>query len=127
MKAIEFIKKKVIDAGSQTAVARKTGVSQGTIAKIISGDSKPELGTIKKIADAYGLPLSFFTETAENANANIIKEQSVIYKDPFPRSGAHYPASADMIDIEKTLAALNEDQLYEVRGVLRKWLREQQK
>jgi transcriptional regulator with XRE-family HTH domain len=58
MDIIKFIKEKVLEAGSQTAVARKTGVSQGTIAKICNGDTNPELGTIYKISSAYGIPPS---------------------------------------------------------------------
>lgn len=60
MNIINFTKEKVAEAGSQTAVARKTGVSQGTITKICNGDTTPELGTIYKIAAAYGIPLSYF-------------------------------------------------------------------
>ena len=60
MDIIKFIKEKVLEAGSQTAVARKTGVSQGTIAKICNGDTNPELGTIYKISSAYGIPPSRF-------------------------------------------------------------------
>lgn len=60
MDIIKFIKEKVAEAGSQTTISRKTGVSQGTIAKICNGDTNPELGTINKVASAYGLPLSYF-------------------------------------------------------------------
>lgn len=60
MKIKEFIEMKVKESGTQTAVSRKTGVSQGTIAKICSGDTNPEIGTIYKIAAAYGInPATF--------------------------------------------------------------------
>jgi transcriptional regulator with XRE-family HTH domain len=62
MKIIEFIKTKVQEEGSQTAVSRKTGVSQGTIAKILNGDTTPELETLKKIAAGYKVPLALFDE-----------------------------------------------------------------
>ena len=64
MKILDFLKNKVAEAGTQTAVARKTGVSQGTITKIINEDTKPELSTIRKIAEAYGIPLTEFEEIA---------------------------------------------------------------
>lgn len=60
MELREFIKIKVEETGSQTAVSRKTGVSQGTINKIVHGDTVAELGTVQKIATAYGLPLEYF-------------------------------------------------------------------
>lgn len=64
MKIAEFIKQKVAEAGTQTAVSRLTGVSQGTITKILSGDTTPELETIKKIATAYRVPITNFDEVA---------------------------------------------------------------
>lgn len=57
-----FIIQKVKDEGSHTAVSRKTGVSQGTITKIYHGDTRPEDGTIIKIAKAYGIPIGEFIQ-----------------------------------------------------------------
>lgn len=72
MKIIDFLKEKVTEVGTQSAVARKTGVSHGTINKILSGDTKPELDTIRKIASAYCVDLSAFEEISSvslNLNA----------------------------------------------------------
>lgn len=63
MRVRDFIESKVRESGSQTAVSRKTGVSQGTIAKICSGDTTANIETIMKIASAYGVTFaSFFNE-----------------------------------------------------------------
>jgi transcriptional regulator with XRE-family HTH domain len=62
MRIISFLENKIAEAGSQTAVSRKTGVSQGTLSKIILGDTKPTLETIQKIATAYNLPVSTFID-----------------------------------------------------------------
>jgi transcriptional regulator with XRE-family HTH domain len=68
MKLVEFLKTKVQEEGTLTAVSRKTGVSQGTISKILSGDTKPELPTIQKICKAYNVPLlDFVSEGAGNS------------------------------------------------------------
>lgn len=60
MKMRDFIEAKVAECGSQTAVSRKTGVSQGTIAKICSGDTTASIETIMKIASAYGVTFASF-------------------------------------------------------------------
>ena len=70
-----FIIKKVEEAGSQTVVARKTGVSQGTSAKICNGDTTPELGTIHKIAKAYNLPLGYFLEDQSKSERGVKIEE----------------------------------------------------
>lgn len=68
MKIIDFLNKKVLEAGTQTAVSRKTGVSQGTITKILNGDTNPELATIAKIAAAYGISLIEFDEISASGD-----------------------------------------------------------
>ena len=78
---MNFIKEKVKEAGSQTGVARKTGVSQGTITKICNGDTNPELGTIYKIAQAYGLNPAVF-----------LQQQAIQVCDPQP---TYQPITAD--------------------------------
>jgi transcriptional regulator with XRE-family HTH domain len=65
-----FITKQVGILGSQTAVARKTGVSQGTINKIVHGDTQSDIGTIIKIARAYNIPLSEFLSDAPELGKN---------------------------------------------------------
>ena len=69
MDVCEFIRKKVAETGSQTAIARKTGISQGTIAKICAGDTTPGMETISKIATAYGLPMSYFIDSQNKFKA----------------------------------------------------------
>ena len=60
MNVRDFIESKVAECGSQTSVSRKTGVSQGTIAKICSGDTTASIETIMKIASAYGIAFASF-------------------------------------------------------------------
>lgn len=62
MNANEFIKTKVTEEGSQSAVARKIGVRQPTVHKWILGDAIPDTQSLKLIATAYGLPLAYFLE-----------------------------------------------------------------
>jgi len=64
MRVIEFIKQKVAECGSQSAVSRKIGVSQPTINRYCMGDAEPNIDTIYKIAAAYGInPASFLQDT----------------------------------------------------------------
>lgn len=73
MKIIDFLKEKVAEVGTQSAVARKTGVSHGTINKILSGDTRPELDTIRKIAAAYCIDLSELEEISNTSlNSSVV-------------------------------------------------------
>jgi transcriptional regulator with XRE-family HTH domain len=65
-KVRDYIKQRLNSGESQSAIARKIGISQPTVAKIASGDVKASDGTAMKIARAYGLPLSYFLEDADN-------------------------------------------------------------
>lgn len=57
----EFLKEKARAEGSQSALARKTGISQAGINKIIHGGSqKVAVETIQKLADAYQKDIAFF-------------------------------------------------------------------
>ena len=58
MNARELIKNKVAEGISQTEIARKCGISNGTITKILYSDTKLTLETIRKIARAYNIRLS---------------------------------------------------------------------
>lgn len=71
MKIADFIKQKVVEEGTQTAVSRRTGVSQGTITKILSGDTSPELATMLKIANSYGVPIYTFDEVGYYSNKEL--------------------------------------------------------
>lgn len=62
MSAKEFIKNLVDSGVPQTEIARKVGITPGAITNYLYGKTEPGLETIKKIAAAYGLPLSHFLE-----------------------------------------------------------------
>lgn len=50
---------------TQTAVAKKAKVAQGTIAKYERGALSPDSQTLKVIAEATGMPVGFFTDRGE--------------------------------------------------------------
>lgn len=57
----EFIRREIEGGATQTSVARKTGLSIGTINNLLYSEStKVTLETISKIAYAYGKPVTFF-------------------------------------------------------------------
>lgn len=50
---------------SDSAIARKTGISQPAVSKILGGRATPKADSLKKICDAIGLPISeAFTDRA---------------------------------------------------------------
>ena len=55
MKVIDFIREKVKECGSQSAVARKCGISQALVNKMMHDYYEVQIGTIYKIAAAYGI------------------------------------------------------------------------
>lgn len=62
----EFITVLIDEGHSQSAIARKSGVSQPTVNRMWLGDTKNvSLETITKIAIAYSKPLSFFLTDLE--------------------------------------------------------------
>ena len=67
-----YIKKLVSEGISQTEIARKCKLSNGTITKILYSESKLTLDTIKKIAAAYNVPLSYFIEESGTANSTAL-------------------------------------------------------
>jgi transcriptional regulator with XRE-family HTH domain len=81
MDAKEFIKSKVLSGISQTDIARKCGISNGTITKILYSETKLTLDTIKKIAIAYGLPLSYFLEDYADPAHDTVPGQPPLTKD----------------------------------------------
>jgi transcriptional regulator with XRE-family HTH domain len=60
MSARDFIKKLVREGISQTEIARKCSISNGTITKILYSESELRLDTLKKIAAAYSIPIATF-------------------------------------------------------------------
>lgn len=59
---IEALKKLRWESGvSQEALAAKAGVSEMTVNSLEQGKTRPRLSTVKKIADALGVPISEIT------------------------------------------------------------------
>lgn len=60
---------------TQTALAKESGVSQGTIAKYERGTLVPEGGTLEAIAASTGMPVGFFHDrrALESAGASTIR------------------------------------------------------
>ncbi len=56
----ELIENDLEKGETQTGVAMKIGVSNATIYKILYTQTKPTVDTLRKIATAYGLPVSSF-------------------------------------------------------------------
>ncbi len=60
MNPVTFIREKVEECGSQSEVARKTGLSVPLVHKMMHSDVDSTIESIRKIASGYNLPLSFF-------------------------------------------------------------------
>lgn len=72
MKVIDFIREKVKECGSQSAIARKCGISQALVNKMMYDYYDVQIGTIYKIAAAYGInPASFLQDTPIIADPDI--------------------------------------------------------
>jgi transcriptional regulator with XRE-family HTH domain len=50
---------------TQTALARKTGVAQSTIGRIVRKEVDPQVGNLERIASAFGLPLAKLAEMGQ--------------------------------------------------------------
>jgi transcriptional regulator with XRE-family HTH domain len=50
---------------TQTALAKKSGVGQSTIGRILRGDVSPNAETLVRIAHAFRTPIATFIATAE--------------------------------------------------------------
>jgi transcriptional regulator with XRE-family HTH domain len=50
----------------QRAIARKCGVSQGTVSKWMSGEVKPEYENRKTLLELYGIPLDAWDQEPES-------------------------------------------------------------
>jgi len=99
MKATEFIKKLVNDGVSQSEIARKIGVANGTITKYLYSETEPQKETIKKIAKAYGKPMSFFMDDFSD---------STVIADPPPQ---YKPKTPARLMAEQQLDELSEEEL----------------
>lgn len=64
MEIRDFVKATIEAGEKQVAMSRKTGVSQGTIYKLLYTDTKPTIDTIIKICKGYDLPLKDYIEEA---------------------------------------------------------------
>ena len=60
MNVIDFIRNKVSECGSQSAVARKCGISQALVNKMMHDHYDVQINTIMKIASAYGIAFASF-------------------------------------------------------------------
>lgn len=71
----EFVKKRVAEGEKQVSIAKKTGVSQGTIYKLLYTDTKPTMDIIMKIAHGYDIPFDNFIvsekQTTYSAQSNL--------------------------------------------------------
>ncbi len=64
----ELIENDLAKGETQTGIASKIGVSNATIYKILYTQTKLTVETLKKIAKAYGVPLSSFLVAEEEEN-----------------------------------------------------------
>lgn len=78
----ELIENDLKKGETQTGVAMKIGVSNATIYKILYTQTKPTVATLRKIAKAYGIPVSSFlvAEGEEHYSSSELndKEQSLV-------------------------------------------------
>jgi transcriptional regulator with XRE-family HTH domain len=78
----ELIENDLKKGETQTGVAMKIGVSNATIYKILYTQTRPTVATLKKIAKAYGVPVSSFlvAEGEEHYGSSPLtdKEQNLI-------------------------------------------------
>lgn len=68
MEPKELIENDLAKGETQTGIASKIGVSNATIYKILYTQTKLTVATLKKIAKAYGVPLSSFLVAEEEEN-----------------------------------------------------------
>jgi transcriptional regulator with XRE-family HTH domain len=61
----ELIEKDLAKGETQTGIAAKIGVSNATIYKILYTQTRLTVATLKKVARAYGVPLSSFLVAEE--------------------------------------------------------------
>ena len=53
------------DLKTQTALAKKSGVAQSTIGRILRGEVNPQSGNLERIARAFGMSLAQLAEIAQ--------------------------------------------------------------
>jgi len=56
------------DCRTQTALAKKSGLAQSTIGRILRGEVNPQTGTMTFLTDALRVPLTTVVERAMNVN-----------------------------------------------------------
>jgi SOS-response transcriptional repressor LexA len=54
---------------TQTALAKRSGVAQSTIGRILRGEVDPQSGNLLRLARAFGMPLTTLARMAEDAEA----------------------------------------------------------
>jgi len=77
----EFIKKKVAEGAKQVEIAKRAGISQGTVYKLLYTDTNPTMDTIVKIANGYGLPSSQFIAAEDGPQWDALPVQSLTAKE----------------------------------------------
>lgn len=60
MRLNDFLRQKIADGETQSSISRKCKISQSTVNNFLQGQESPRTSTLRKIADAYNLPLSYF-------------------------------------------------------------------
>jgi transcriptional regulator with XRE-family HTH domain len=88
----EYIETELRSGTSQVALAKKMGVSPGSIYKWLNTDTVPDLATLKKVAERIGKNVTYFMEgegrreaahievydTAEQGLLNLYKQARII-------------------------------------------------
>jgi transcriptional regulator with XRE-family HTH domain len=65
-RALEQVMASSKDLKTQTALAKKSGVAQSTIGRILRGEVNPRSGNLHRLARALGVPLTTLTRMAED-------------------------------------------------------------
>lgn len=100
-----------LDDSSYRELEAKTGVSRGSLENIIGRQNKklPELETLKKIADAYGMPL---WRVIEMAGASLGDEER------YSRLARELQATPWLVEHFDALVSISQDEFIELMDYL---------
>lgn len=84
-KRTKYIASKIIElresvGWSQSELARQTGVTSAAISQIEKGDRMPSLIVLRKLSDAFNVPLTEFTNDSPTLSAEVNKEAQVFFR-----------------------------------------------
>jgi transcriptional regulator with XRE-family HTH domain len=79
----------VLDCQTQDALARKSGVGQSTVGRIIRGEVDPQVGTMMLLARALRVPFKTLATVAEGEKADEPNDRRLIRVD-FDLTGFRY-------------------------------------